>query len=165
MIKKFCSTPRASIQDPGYYTGDFCDGSKPSCTCDEKVYRPLIAPYGQAPARQAPDPQAPESQAPVRQVPELAPPPVQVPKKIAPPTEAPRFEKFHPAGDQPFTFPPGWNPAPPRRRPNIFHDNLSNVALILPDQLGEGDQGDQELQLEGIDQGNKDILGVNQGLG
>lgn len=150
MIKKFCSTPRASIQDPGYYEGDFCDGSEPLCTCDEKIYRPLIAPYGQAPARQVPERQAPEDQAPVRQVPELAPPSVQVPKKIAPPTAAPRFEKFHPAGDQPFTFPPGWNPAPPRRRPNIFHDDLSNVALNLPDRSDQGGQDDQGLQLEGI---------------
>lgn len=164
MVKKFCSTPRASIQDPGYYQGDFCDGSKPSCTCDEKVYRPLIAPYDQAPVRQVPGRQAPEIKAPVRQVPELAPPPGKVPEKFAPPIEAPRFQKFHPAGDQPFTFPPGWNPAPPRRRPNIFHDDLSNVALNLPGQLNQGGQGDQEVQLEGIDQGNKDILGVNQGL-
>lgn len=165
MIKKFCSTPRATLQDPGYYKGNFCDGSKPSCTCDEKVYRPLIAPYGQAPARQVPERQAPESQAPVRQVPELGPLPVRVPKNAAPPTQAPRFQKFHPAGNQPFTFPPGWNPAPQRRPPNIFHDDLSNVALNLPDRLDQGDQGYQGLQLEGIDQGDKDILGINQGLG
>lgn len=155
MVKKFCSTPRAAIQDPEYYKGNFCDGSKPSCTCDEKVYRPLIAPYGQAPVPQVPESQAPEVQAPARKVPE----------KIAPPIEAPRFEKFHPAGDQPFTFPPSWNPAPPRRRLNIFHDDLSNVAFNLPDQSNQGDQGHQEMQSEGIDRGNKDILGVNQGLG
>lgn len=152
MIRKFCSTPRASIQDPGYYKGNFCDGSKSSCTCDEKVYRPLIAPYGQAPVRQVPGHQAPESQGPVRQVPDLAPPSVQVPKKIAPPTEAPsteapRFEKFHPAGDQPLTFPPGWNPAPPRRRPNIFHDDLRNVALNLPDQSNQEGKDDKWQQL------------------
>lgn len=151
VIRKFCSTPRASIQDPGYYKGNFCDGSKPSCTCDEKVYRPLIAPYGQAPVRQVPGGQAPESQGPVRQVPDLAPPSVQVPKVIAPPTQAPRFGKFHPAGNQPLTFPLDWNPTPPRRHLNIFHDNLSNVALNLPDQSNQEGQDNQRPQSEGID--------------
>lgn len=151
VIRKFCSTPRASIQDPGYYKGNFCDGSKPSCTCDEKVYRPLIAPYSQAPVRQVPGGQAPESQGPERQLPDLAPPSVQVPKVIAPPTQAPRFGKFHPAGNQPLTFPLDWNPTPPRRRLNIFHDNLSNVALNLPDQSNQEGQGNQRPQSEGID--------------
>lgn len=166
MIRKFCSTPRASIQDPGYYKGNFCDGSKPSCTCDEKVYRPLIAPYGQAPVPQVPGRQAPGIQGPARQVPDLAPPSVQVPKVIAPPTNAPRFGKFRPAGDQPLTFPADWNPAPaPRRRLNIFHDNLSNVAFNVPDQSYQDGQDDQRQQSEGIDQGGKDILRLNQALG
>lgn len=125
----------------------------------------MIAPYGQATVPQVPGRQAPEIQGPVRQVPDLSPPSVQVPKMIVPASDPPRFGKFRPAGDQPLTFPADWNPAPPRRLPNIFHDNLSNVALTVPDQSNQEGQGDQRPRSEGIDQVGKDIFAVNQVLG
>lgn len=118
----------------------------------------MIPPYGQATVPQVPGRQAPEIQGPVRQVPDLSPPSVQqVPKVILPATDPPRFGKFRPPGDQPLTFPSDWNPSPsPRRRPNIFHDNLSNVALNVPDQSNQDGQGDQV---------GKDIFEMNQVLG
>lgn len=124
----------------------------------------MIPPYGQAPVPQVPGRQAPETQGPVRQVPDLSPPSVQVPKMILPATDPPRFGKFRLPGDQPLlTFPSDWNPAPPpRRRPNIFYDNLSNVALNVPDQSNQEGQDNQKPQSEGINQVGKDIFGVNQ---